>query len=65
MKQLLDYNIISNSNVASATQDTDTMSLASTATMLEDSEGDSTTTPQFGGTVDGFKLMNPQLIINS
>ena len=38
-KQLLDYDIISNSSVTSATQDTDTMSLASTATILADSKG--------------------------
>ena len=53
--QLLDYDIISNSSVTFATQDTDTMSLASTATISADSEGDSTATPQFGGTIDGFK----------
>ena len=38
-KQLLDYDIISHSSVTSATQDTDTMSLASTATILADSKG--------------------------
>ena len=36
-KQLLDYDIIPNSSVTSATQDTDTMSLASTATISTDS----------------------------
>ena len=40
-KQLLDYNIISNSSVASATQETDTMSLASTTTISAYSEDDS------------------------
>ena len=47
-KRLLDYDIISNSSITSATQDTDTFSLASTVTVsaLRLYEG-STTTPQF------------------
>ena len=35
------------------------MSLASTVTISADSEGDSTATPQFGGTIDGFKTDEP------
>ena len=35
------------------------MSLASTATISADSEGDSTAIPQFGGTIDGFKTNKP------
>ena len=35
------------------------MSLASTATISTDSQGDSTDTPQFGGTIDGFKTDEP------
>ena len=51
-KQLLDYDTIFNSSVASATQETDTMSLASTTTISACSEDDSAATPQFGGTID-------------
>ena len=54
-KQLLDYDIISSSSVTSATQDTDTLSLASTVTVSVDYKGDSTATPQFSGILDGFK----------
>ena len=58
-KQLPDYDITSNSSVTSATQDTDTLSLASTVTVSVDSEGNSTATPQFSGILDGFKTDNP------
>ena len=58
-KQLLDYDIVSNSSVASATQETDAMSLASTTTMSAYSEDDSSATPQFNGTNDGFKADEP------
>ena len=47
-KQLLDYDIISRSCVTSVTQDTDTLSLASTlhiVTVSLDSRDDSTATP--------------------
>ena len=54
-KQLLNYDIISNYSVTSATQDTDTLSLASTVTVSVDSECDSTATPQFSEILDGFK----------
>ena len=54
-KQLLDYDIIYNSSVIFATQDTDTLSLASTATVSVDFKGNITATPQFGGMLDGFK----------
>ena len=58
-KQLLDYDIISNSSVTSATQDTDTLSLASTVTVSVDSEGGSIATPQFTGILNGFKTDDP------
>ena len=59
-KQLLDYDVISSSSVTSATQDTDTLSLASTVTVPVDSRDDSTATPQFSGILDGFKSDNPK-----
>ena len=58
-KQLLDYDMVSNSSVACATQETDAMSLASTTTMSAYSEDDSSATPQFNGTIDGFKTDEP------
>ena len=58
-KQLLDCGIISNSSVTFATQDTDTLFLASIATVSVDSEGGSTSTPQFSGILDGSKADDP------
>ena len=52
---------MSNFSSTFATQDTDTMSLTSAATISADSEDDSTATPQFGGTIDGFKTDEPTI----
>ena len=58
-KQLLDYDIISDASVTSATQDTKTLTLASTTTLFVDSESDSIVTLEFSGIFDGFKVHNP------
>ena len=54
-KQLLVYVVISNSSVTSGTQPLDTLSLAATTIQSVNSESDSTATPEFSGTFDGFK----------
>ena len=58
-KQLLDYDIFSSCSVTSATQDTDTLPLASTVTVSVDSECDSTATPQFSEILARIKIDDP------